>query len=141
MGRRVGAAGRAVGAVVVTRCDKSRKAEPSGPISSWVGTSLATMEERSWPLMRSSGFSLRNSESWVLTASCWAVMATMPETVAQRTERMDPLPAVMVWSASGERSWTRSGFNCRLFLVCEKISARKARVGDGCAEGEGEGGS
>ena len=27
------------------------------------------------------------------------VMATMPETVAQRMERMDPSPAVMVWSA------------------------------------------
>jgi len=42
---------------------------------------------------------LRISESWVLTVSSWEVMATMPETVAQRTERMDPSPAVMVWSA------------------------------------------
>jgi len=31
--------------------------------------------------------------------SSWVVMATMPETVAQRKERMDPSPAVMVWSA------------------------------------------
>ena len=99
VGRSVGAVWRAVGAVVVTRCDRSRRAEWSGRISSWVGTSLATMEERSWTLVRSSWFSLRISESWVLTLSSWEVMATMPDTVAQRTERMDPSPAVMVWSA------------------------------------------
>ena len=69
------------------------------------------------------------------------VMATMPETVAQRIERIEPSPAVIVWRAWGERSWTRSGFSWRLFLVWEKISARKARGGNGWAEGEGEGGS
>jgi len=36
------------------------------------------------------------------------------------------------------RSWTRSGLSWRLFLVSEKISARKARGGDGRAEGEGD---
>jgi len=65
----------------------------------------------------------------------------MPETVAQRIERMDPSNAALVWSASGERSWTRSGFSWRLSLVSEKISVRKVRGGDGCAEGEGERGS
>jgi len=48
-------------------------------------------------------------------------MATMPETVAQRMERMDPSPAVMDWSARGERSWTNSGFSWRLFLVSVKM--------------------
>ena len=35
----------------------------------------------------------------MLTVSSWVVMATMPETVTQRMERMDSSPAVMVWSA------------------------------------------
>jgi len=54
VGWKVGAVGRAVGAVVVTRCDRSRRAEWSGWMSSCVGTSLATMEERSWILVWSS---------------------------------------------------------------------------------------
>jgi len=68
-------------------------------------------------------------------------MATMPETVAQRMERMDPSPAVMDWSERGERSWTKSGFSWRLSLVSAKISARKARGGDICPEGDGAAGS
>ena len=68
-------------------------------------------------------------------------MATMAETVAQRTERMDHSPAVMDWSARGERSWTNSGFSWRQFLVCLNISARKARGGNVCPEREGERGS
>ena len=95
----VGAVGRAVGVAVVTRCDRSRKADRRGRISSRVADSLATMEERSWILMRSSRFSLRISDSWVLTVSSWVVMATMPKTVAQRMERVERSPAVMVWSA------------------------------------------
>ena len=57
----------------------------------------------------------------------------------QRTERMEPSPTVKIWSACGDRSWTRSGFSWRLSLVSLKISDRKARGGDGCVEGEGEG--
>ena len=68
-------------------------------------------------------------------------MATMPETVAQRIERMDPSPAVMDWNERGDRSWTRSGFSWRLSLVSAKISARRASGGDVCPEGEGERGS
>ena len=64
----------------------------------------------------------------------------MPETVAQRMERMDPSPAVMDWSERGERSWTKSRFSWRLSLVSAKISPRKARGGDVYPEGEVEGG-
>ena len=35
----------------------------------------------------------------VLEESSWVAMATMPETVAKRIARMEPSPAVMVWSA------------------------------------------
>jgi len=48
-------------------------------------------------------------------------MATMPERVAQRMERMEPSLAVIGWRAWGERSWTRSGLSWRLFLVSKKI--------------------
>jgi len=68
-------------------------------------------------------------------------MGTMTETVAHRMQRVEPLPAVMVWRAWDERSWTMSGLSCRLFLVSETISARNARGGDGRTEGDGEGGS
>jgi len=68
-------------------------------------------------------------------------MATMPETVAQRMDRMDPSPAVMDWSKGGERSWTKSGLSWRLSLVSANISARKARGGDVCPEAEAEAGS
>jgi len=40
--------GRVVGALVVTQCDRSSRAEWCGGMCSWVGTSLATMEEKSW---------------------------------------------------------------------------------------------
>ena len=133
--------GRAGGAAVVTRCDSSRSADWIGLMSSWVGDSLATMEERPWTLRRSSWFSFRISKSWVVTVFIWVVMATMPETVAQRMDRMDPSPAVMDWSERGKRSWTKSGFSWRLSPVSAKISARKERGEDVCPEGEEEGGS
>jgi len=76
----------------------------------------------------------------VVTVSSWVVMATMPETVAQRLERMEPSLALIVWSA-WEGSWTNSGFSLRLALVSARISARKARGRDGWAEGMGQGGS
>ena len=65
----------------------------------------------------------------------------MPETVAEKIERMDPSLAVIDWSARGKRSGTKSRFSWRLFLVSVKISVRKARGGDVCPEVEGEGGS
>jgi len=68
-------------------------------------------------------------------------MATLPETVVPRIDRVDPSPAVMDWREHGERFWTKSGFSWRLSLVLARISARKARGGDVCPEGEGEGGS
>jgi len=68
-------------------------------------------------------------------------MATIPETGAQRMNRMDPSPAVMDWSERRERSWSKSGLSWRLSLVAAKISARKVRGGDVCPEGEGEGDS
>ena len=48
-------------------------------MASCVADSLATIEERSWSLMRSSWLSLRTWESWEVTVSSWEVMATMPE--------------------------------------------------------------
>ena len=95
----VGAVGRAAGAVVVLRCDRSRRADCNGRRSSWVADSLATIEEKSWSLIRRSWFFLRISDSWVVTVSSWVVMATIPETVAQRMQRMEPSPAVIDWSA------------------------------------------
>jgi len=65
----------------------------------------------------------------------------MPETVAQRMQRMELSPAVIEWRAWGERSCTKSGLSWRLFLVSAKISARKARGGAGREDGDGEGGS
>ena len=110
-------------------------------MSSCVADSLATLEESVCRLVRSSWFSLRTSESWSVIVPSWVVMATMPETVAQRMERMDPSPAVMDCRAWGERSCTKSGLSWRLSLVSAKISARKARGGEGREEGDGEGGS
>jgi len=100
----MGAVGRAVGGVVVTQCDRSRRAVCSGPMSSWLADSLATLEERSWRSEPSFLFSLPIPASWVLKVSSWLVMATMPETVAHRIERMEHSPAVIDCSAWGERS-------------------------------------
>jgi len=68
-------------------------------------------------------------------------MATMPvpETVTQRMERKEPTLAVMVCRAWGDRSWTRLGLSWRLFLVSEKISARKARGEEGREDRDAEG--
>lgn len=63
-------------------------------------------------------------------------MATPPETVGHRMERVKPSPAVIVWRACGEGSWKRSGLSCRLFMVSEEISAINARGGDGETEGD-----
>jgi len=38
------------------------------------------------------------SESWVLTVASWVVITSMPDTVGQRMERIEPSPAFMVWS-------------------------------------------
>ena len=35
----------------------------------------------------------------MVTVSSWVVMATMAETVAQRIERIQPAPVVILWSA------------------------------------------
>ena len=99
----VGAVGRAVGVAVVTRCDRSRRADSRGRMSSCVADSFATLEESGCRLVRSSWFSLRTSEIWSVIVPSWEVMATMPETVAQRMERMDPSPAVTDCRAWGLR--------------------------------------
>jgi len=96
------------------------------------------MEERVWRLVRSSWFALRTSESWAVRVSNRVVMAAMPETVAQRMERMEPSVAVMDWRTWGDRSCSRSGLSWRLFLVSEKICARKARGREGREEGDSE---
>ena len=69
VGRAVEAVGQAAGVVVVTRCDRSGRADCSGRMSSWVADSLAIFEERSWRLERSSWFFLRISTSCVVTVS------------------------------------------------------------------------
>ena len=110
-------------------------------MSSCIADWLATLEERLWSLVLRCQFCLRTSVSWAVTESNRAVMGTMPETVAERIERMEPSPAVMDWRAWVVRSWTRSGSSWRPFLDSAKISDRKARGGEGREEGDGEGGS
>ena len=92
-------------------------------------------------LVRSSVFSLARAASCVDTVSSWLVMATMPETVAHRMDRVDPSPAEMVWRACGVWLGTRVGSSWRLSLVSEKTSARKASGGGSLWTGEGEAGS
>jgi len=67
----MGAVGPAIGAVVVTRCDRLRRADCSGRMSACVADSLTILEGRSWSLEQGSRFSLRISESSVLTVSSW----------------------------------------------------------------------
>ena len=74
-------------------------------------------------------FSLARVASWVDTVSSWLLMATIPETVAHRMDRVDLSPAVMVWWACGVRLGTRVGSSWRLSLTSEKVSAKKARGG------------
>ena len=86
-------------------------------------------------------FSLERAESWVDTVSSWLVIATIPETLAHRIDRVEPSPAEMVWRAWGVRLGTRAGSRWRLSLVSVKTSARKARGGGSLWTGEGEEGS
>ena len=94
-----GGPGASRGGRAVPRCDRLRKVDWRGQMSSWVADSLASVEERSWREDRRSLFSLRISASWLVMVSSWVVMATMPEAVAHRMERVEPSPAVMVWRA------------------------------------------
>ena len=95
----------AVGAVWVvglgadTRWERSRTDVDSASRSSAEAISLARTEEMSCSLVRSSLFSLARVASCVDTVSSWLVMATMPETVAHRMDRVDPSLAEMVWRA------------------------------------------
>jgi len=62
----------------------------------------------------------------------------MPETVAHRREKIEPLPAEMLWRASETRSVTRWRDSCRLFHVSEMISERKERGIEGMFVGVGK---
>ena len=68
-----------------------------------MATSFARTEESSWIFSRSCSFSLERSDRWVLTVSSCLLMVTMPETVADSMDRMEPSPAEMVLRAWGER--------------------------------------
>ena len=110
----IGGAGAAevakeVGLGAETRWERSRTEVESASRSSAEATSLARTEEMSCSLVRSSPFSLARAESCVDTVSSWLVMATIPETVAHRMDRVDPSPAKMVWRACGVRLGTRVG--------------------------------
>jgi len=106
--------------------------------SSRKNDSLVTKEERSEIFPWSSTFSFASSESCLMTLSSLVVMATMPETVAPSIDRIQPLPTVIVCKASGGMSLTKVRESCKLFLICGKISARKARGGKGPFVGEEE---
>ena len=106
--------------------------------SSAEATSLARSDEMSWSLVRSSLFSLERAESWLDTVSSWLVIATMPETVAHRMDRVEPSPAEMVWKAWGFRLGTRAGLRWRLSLVSVKTSTRKAKGGGSLWTGDGD---
>ena len=90
-------------------CDRSRTEVERASRSCAEATSLARTEEMSCKLVRSSPFSLVSAASCVDTVSSWLVIATMPETVAHRMDRIDPFPAEMVWRACGMRLGTRVG--------------------------------
>ena len=137
----MGAMGRGVGVVAHTRWDQSRRVDKRGQMSSCVATSLATVKHRSWRLELSSSLSVRISASWPVTVSSWLVMTTNPETVTRRMERIEPSPAIILWRAGGERSWTKWGLGGRRFLVSENIYTRKGRVRDVRTEGDGDMGS
>ena len=92
-------------------------------------TSLARTDEMSWSLEGSSPFSFERADSWVDTVSSWLVIATMPETVAHKMDRVEPSPAKIVWRACRVRLGTSAGSRWRLSLVLLKTSARKATGG------------
>ena len=119
----------AVGLGAARWCDRSRTEVNRVSKSSAEAPSLARTEEMSCSLVQSSPFSLARAESCVDTVSSWLVIATTPETVAHRMDRVDPSPAEMVWRACGVRFGTSAGSSWRLSLVSEKTSARKARGG------------
>ena len=109
--------------------------------SSAEATSLARAEGMSWSLVWSTPFSLERAEGWVDTMSSWLVIATIPETVAHRIDRVDLSPAEMVWRACGVRLGTRVGSRYRLSLLTAKTSTRNASGGGSLWTGEGEAGS
>ena len=86
----------AIGLGADTRWERSRTEVDSASRSSAEATSSAWTEEMSCSFVRSSPFSLARAESCVDTVSSWLVMATIPETVAHRMDRVDPSPAEMV---------------------------------------------
>ena len=91
------------------RWDRSRIEVEKVSRSSADATALAMTKEMSWRLMPSSLFSLERGASWVDTVSSGLVIATMPETVAHRMDRVDPSWAEMVWRACWVRLGTRLG--------------------------------
>ena len=93
------------------QCDRSRTEVDKVSRSSAEATSLASTKEISWSLVRSSPFSLERAETWLNTVSSWLVMATIPETVVYRMDRVEPSPTKMVWRACGVRlgvGWGRA---------------------------------
>ena len=108
-GADMAAVARVAGLGAETRWERSRTEVESVSRSSAEATSLARTEEMSCSLVRSSPFSLVRAASCVDTVSSWLVMATIPETVAHRMDRVDPSPAEMVWRACGVRLGTRVG--------------------------------
>ena len=122
-------------------CDRSRTEVDRASSSSAEATSLARTEEISCSLVRSSPFSSARAASWVDTVLSWLVIAMMPETVAQRMDRVDPSPAEMVLRACGVKLGTSAGSSWRLSLVSEKTSARIERGVGSLWTGKGEAGS
>ena len=68
-------------------------------------------------------------------------MVTMPKTVAQRMNSMEPSRADLVWWVFRERLGTREGSKRKPSLVSAKISPRKVRGGEVLAAGDREAGS
>ena len=90
---------------------------------------------------RCSDFSLRISESWALTGSNWVVMTTMPETVAQRIERMEPSFARYLLECVGGVVLNQVGIQLKAVPGLGEDCCQEGERGDGWPEGEGEAGS
>ena len=99
------------------RCDTSRIVLLSLRTSSDEVVSFAILEERSWIAVPSLSFCFWSSLNLVFALSICLLMATMPETVAQRMESMEPSPADIVCRALGERLGTKEGSRGRAFLA------------------------